>query len=904
MADVRDYSSIYSIKDFIINQICPQYFDIEDVSLSNIGLLGVISDISGTTTEDNFRTTARYINELLPGKASLPDFCYARAANYGITDIFASCAHCSALLFIKEDDVILHGKKNGNCTEFILDSNLTVFIDDIPFSIPYDIVIRTTYYNGEYNHHCTYRDNIKNSIVPLNSPYIRCMRSKITGENTNYLALAVTLYQYQRTSISENITTNSKLNIPYVDVEFEDMLCNFEILYTAPNSNIQSQLLKYLESMPATINPFTYYKVVSENKIRFSFTNDDRYFIPEYNSALDILLYTTLGVNGQFNKYTGDNIYVTSSSDDTNLSYNNDISVHCIMTGNSTGGRDSYTLEELNLMTYDAQLSLLSYTTDNDLDIHFNTFSKLYDIGYKFIKIRDDSAAREYICYTRLKSGVDIFPTNTLHLLIDFDKLGGYTPDMLKHGVTINPGTPFIYQKNDNTTCIISDEGTIPDDGIIYTSIALISVEMEPNNVTFYMNSINKSVIMSYEYTNDNSRFHFIIKDFTVKREAVSGDTGYSIMVSIIPSDVTLLEGIVYGDEDDAIIEAGDLDVQEEDSFEDGDLGGSDESLLSIDNLSLYLYASTNTGHFLKMEYDSSSSSSTNGLVFKGIITTSDCIIDDVIELNNLTSCDTHREQRCSIKMENPEIRLLTFYKDDMGNGGHQYGDLIPNTSDYTLTNSFTPDNGELYFAYPLTTIRSSVSFVQSSSDVGFALKLDDVPLFAKHFLLDEVNMRKSTELIKAEHTFLIDTLQNVIQNCAIFMRFYNTYGHSSIFTLSDGSLLNRTNCDLELGIKFRDGVDEGYGLKEIKVASKKYIESLNDTETSGVNSIKISELIYRLHSTYNDYIDHIIFKSINGYPADIQTITMNLDLSASNNVSAIPEFLTIGINDIVITPI
>ena len=909
MAETRDYSSIYSIKDFIINQVCPQYFDIDDVSLSNVGLLGVISDISGTTSEDNFRTTARYINELLPGKASLPDFCYAKAANYGITDIFASCSHCSALLFIKEDDVLTHGEKKDAYTEFILDSSLTVFIDDIPFSIPYDIVIRTTTYDGEYNHHCTYRNNITNSIVPLNSPYIRCMKSKITGENTVYLALAVTLYQYQRTLINEIITTNSKLNIPYVETEFSDMLCNFEILYTGPNSNTQTQLLKYLESMPATITPFTYYKMIDEDKIRFSFTNDDRYFIPEYNSELDILMYTTLGEMGVFKKYSGENIYVTTSSDDTSLAYNNEISVQCIMTSDSIGGSDSYTLEELNLMTYNAQLSLLSYTTDNDLEVHFKTFSELYDIGYKFIKIRDDSASREHVCYTRLKDDTTIFPTNTLNVLVELDKVDGYDPEHLEYAIIVEPGTPLVYLKDDNSTCIIGDDN--PEDGIVYTSIALMSIELNPNNVAFYMNSVNKSVVMTYEYTNNNARFQFIIKDFTIKREAVCGDKGYDIMVSIIPSDVSLLTGIVYGDDgdidtlsDDIIDEEFDEEVEDEDSFVDDEEVIDDESPLSVDKLSLYLYATTNTGHYLKLDYDSSSSSSTEGLVFRGTITTNDRIIDDAIELNSLVSCETQHEQTCSVKMENPDIRLLVFYDEDSNDGGHQYSGIIPDTSNYTLTNTFKPDNDELYFAYPLSTIRSSVSFEPASSDAGFAIKLYDVPLFAKEFLLDEYNMKKSIEFMTAEHSFLENTLSNVIQNTSIFMRFYNTYGHSSIFTLSDGTLLNRTNCTLDLSIKFKDNVDDGYAVKEIKVSCKNYIESLNDSETSGVNSIKMSELIYILHSTYSDYIDYIIFNSINDYPPTIQTITMNLDLSSSANISSIPEFLTIGIDDITITPI
>ena len=102
----RDYSSIYGIKDFILNDIAPSYFNVDDISQLNVGLFGMLTDITSTTTQDNFNVTARYITELLPGKAVLPEFIYAEAANYGINDIFAKCSSCKAMLFIKEEDIL------------------------------------------------------------------------------------------------------------------------------------------------------------------------------------------------------------------------------------------------------------------------------------------------------------------------------------------------------------------------------------------------------------------------------------------------------------------------------------------------------------------------------------------------------------------------------------------------------------------------------------------------------------------------------------------------------------------------------------------------------------------------------------------------------------------------------
>ena len=48
--------------------------------------------------------------------------------------------------------------------------------------------------------------------------------------------------------------------------------------------------------------------------------------------------------------------------------------------------------------------------------------------------------------------------------------------------------------------------------------------------------------------------------------------------------------------------------------------------------------------------------------------------------------------------------------------------------------------------------------------------------------------------------------------------------------------------------------------------------------------------------------IDYIVMGSINGYGTDTQTIIMDKDLNAKENLHLLPEFLTIDIKDIEIT--
>ena len=89
MADTRDYSSIYSIKDFTIKEIAPKYFPMDDISTLNVGLFGYVTDLISGISEDLFNTVSTYSQEIFPNKAQLPENIYSYAAFYEIDDLFS-----------------------------------------------------------------------------------------------------------------------------------------------------------------------------------------------------------------------------------------------------------------------------------------------------------------------------------------------------------------------------------------------------------------------------------------------------------------------------------------------------------------------------------------------------------------------------------------------------------------------------------------------------------------------------------------------------------------------------------------------------------------------------------------------------------------------------------------------
>lgn len=897
----RDYTSIHNVKDFILNQIAPKYFDIDDISLLNTGLFGMITDISGTVIEDNFNATSRYITELIPGKSKLPEFIYAYAANYGVTDVFCTCSRCSALLFIKEEDVLTNGKREGNSSTYIIDSDLVVYVEDIPFSIPYNIRIISNYYNGKYNHRCYYDMNMKNDAVSGTLPYIKCGKTTVSGEKIPYLAINVTLMQYKRNRTVEQVITNNILNIPYIDVSFSNNLCNFELLYKESESSNKVQLTKVLEHGIPISSPFAFYKSIDDNSIRLSFANDDSYFIPAYNSEIEILTYESLGSKGNMPKYTGDDIYVTCSSEDTELSYNNEVSMYCVMLSDCEGGKDGLTIEQVSALTAEKRLTVNSITTDNDLDNYFATYATIYNTYAKFIKFRDDLVTREYSCYTRLRNDDEVFPTNTVDVDVKVSRLS-YETGVNSNRIIVKAGTRIGYVGDSIDQCEVMNADDEPRD-IEYTTLGLTSITKYPTMVSSYMNSVDKTIPVTYSYINDFAIYQFLLQKLKVTRNAAIGEEYYTIEVLLTPSDMTIMSNTIDDNTDADYDEDYIPDVEGyEDPMIDYD-DDEDEEGIVMSKVHVYLFVETESGHYMEMTYDADNSSEELGYNFKCQVGTTDITNQLNIELIGLTHCETQTVQNCYTAMQNPPIRIIIAYDESDTEKNHEYSTLIPALSKSTICNTFVPLDDSLYFAYPLSLIKSTVEFVPSEFEsIKYILRIYDLPVISREYMSNPDNMTQVLDRLNSMHEFLSSI--RITSNYSINMKFFNTYGRSRIFTVTTGALLNRVNCNVDLSIKFKPGVVETDYMDQIKLTIKNYIESFNESSStaSGVNDIRVSALITLLHNKFPDQIEYIVINSLNGYGPEVQTIIMGLDLTLSENMYTIPEFLTINVENIKVT--
>lgn len=878
---ITDYSSIYTIKDFYQKEILPLFFDKDKLSLSNVGDLGMFLDITGATTEDMINIVARYINEIMPGMAELPDFIYANAANYGVENILATPAKMPMLLIVKENDILHYGKDVGGYKEFTIDADMSILIDDLRYSLPYDIKIRSTLFKGEYNHMSFYDKNYVNELAYEQVPFIKTMKALINGDI--WLVLGVSVYQYVRWKYPQPINTNSKLNIPYIDLTYTDQLCGFEAFYTPAGSTTMTQLEKRMDTTTPKTYPFIYYKLTGDGSIRFLFANDDRYWIPDYNSTVTIYLYTTSGKAGNYGLVKdGLTITIRADTENEDIAYNRNIFPQGVAKGNSVNGIDQLTLEKIKVLTAEAQTTVKSYTTDVDLNTYFTNFVSVYEHNAIFVRQRDDYASREFGCFVRLDDGTDILPTNTLNVRIGTTQMDWHHVALRQWSIAA--GTIFRYEDESNINVVVKREPDEEPDEIEYATMALMVVTTRPNSVKYYMNTINKNVEMEYEYFNLKSPFNFVVNDCVIQRDAIHGESEYYIELTLVRVD-----GVFN-------------DIQSVDFMMQKPTGEID-----VDRLEMLILFKTSSGHYIRMTCDTKElEEGEYKYVFSTTIGTTDMIDDKRILLTGLLKRLNGETDERLIDMMNPEITFAVFYRYDDITPSHDYQD-IDVVKDHVLCDIYTPKEGDFYFAYPLNLIRSHVSFedVPSSPD-GFGFMIKQVPMFGRQFLLenDDLDVDEVLTDVVYEHAFISNIVPLLHAAFTINMKFYNTYGRSRDFFIgcgTDTEIINRVHCKIYMGIRFYEGILIDDYLEEIRIYIKKYFEEINRT-LIGTNQVFISILDQKLHNKFNTQVKYAIFYSVNEYESKYQVIEMHTKIDDNPLPDFIPEYLTLKKDDVILT--
>ena len=135
MAEILNFSSVYEMKQYMIDTLAPKYFDLEDVNQFNVGLLGYTTEAMSVVTEESFNAANTMFKEVFITRATFPETIYAKAGILGIDDISATPANVTAVLYVKKDDVISKGTVKNNIIQFPIDRDTIIDVDGIQFSL-------------------------------------------------------------------------------------------------------------------------------------------------------------------------------------------------------------------------------------------------------------------------------------------------------------------------------------------------------------------------------------------------------------------------------------------------------------------------------------------------------------------------------------------------------------------------------------------------------------------------------------------------------------------------------------------------------------------------------------------------------------------------------------------------
>lgn len=930
----RNYSSIYNMKDYVVNTLAPKYLNMDEVNDLNVGLFGVVTELLSTIADDSFNTTTTYMNEMFPNRAILPETIYNDAALFQEDDFFTTPAEMMGWIFILESDIIKYASVvpgSDSQKQIFLDSDMVIDIEGIPFMMDYDLRIRYVVPDGKNLVYTVDYDKVRHdtaytsSLNSDNAQYIKSRVIQYLGQN--YLAMYVKLHQVKRFTEEHSVINNDVINAPYFNVQFNDNIASFEVFCKNPGETKYTQLKKkIIGSAPEKDVPFCYYKLVDENELEISFTIKDGYYKPAFGADIIIDYTTTLGKAGEFDLYTGSDIICNGISE--KYPYNKKLIIFCITQSPSQFAQEKMSLDDLKIRNVENMSTVKSYTTENDLDLYFSRFGddsiKMYTI-----KKRNDMIDRLFSSFGMYRNSEnDIIKTNTVPIRIGasaeindgklefstsfdkFSKVDGRSGDYF-----IPAGSVFVYDESDkylkltNHTMLEYAEyldglnTVFKDYPFVYVNPFVIYMTTNPTLIGYYLTTVNQSYPLDYHVTETKTFTQFICGALNISRDAmgpVEERKTYHVQLQITPTTNIDPE---FND-DKSIVRVSTIDDSALIGNFYADTGlpveGSDTDFVA----KLTFGVDSSEGYIpLKItHYDS------NGHIFtlEGEITTDDYITENNFRVTNLTTDSGGTSEYLEPMYDSPIVIDVLIG----GNLANRY---------------LTMDGGHVTFIKPLNMCKSDVTFDKASAidsippesypEDGsedrdkFTSMVDtyisSAPMVGLSSIIEDDARKEFIDKYNKQYMYIEDILDNITNNYSIDLKFYNTYGRSKNFYVDWGDIIDSVNIGIYFSVKPVHGADTEILVRDIKYFIKDYIENINENNT---NAIYISNLIKELetHFTSIKYIKFGGIESIERYSLLTQVIenrTTDInDLDMASRRDYVPEYLTIDLNDVHIT--
>lgn len=861
-------SDIYDISSFV-NEIQKDNSDLDDSTLA-LGIFGYLNDMFTISTQNTVRMAAEYSNEAISTRAKFAKNVITHALNLGIDDINATPATIKTLMLIPEDYLL----ERLEDEKFVLDSACKIYLGDFEFHFDYDIIIRRNFLADEsYVYTAVYDMSITNELSDITNPYLAPI-GIIKYDGGRMLALSLSLRQVEYRTITKKIIIDNPLENKVMNFTFENQLASFSLdVYEEGGDHIH--LYPVYEGLYNETPGIKYcnYSYLNSDTIRIKF--DRNSYEPGLNCEVNINIRETRGSEGNF-KFI-DDVQVDLESEDINYDgmY---IIIKPIGAQESVDGIDKKSVEQLKKIIPKEALAHGTIINTQDLENFFNQIDdencKLY-----FHKNKDNPLTRLYYAYIVAKQQNNIIPTNTINFAFTKDQM----KDMMTEdgNIILKPGNKLYLAPGDDYARLVDNYDELSDEdklrmdteGFLYMNPFLCIINKSPLYTSYILDIFNVEKDLDFTYINQNSEYQYISSTVNWYRQYFKDRDKYKMDIEILQNINSADSGVLITDPDT------------------GEVLGSNLKVIAV------FYNAKGTTPFRWIEGNYQSFDEENFLFNYQFVFETDNVYDNNnrIKITNMNDMNSENVY-IGYNKEYVKCKILVFAKFENGEFGRKDWDkYIPNMEGYTLTNEYDiRDDLELFYNY--TQIMSSdVKLTQYDPDIAEPVLGDTtwysvlrMPCVRDLYIKNEKRIFTFIKEIERRRAYIEKCILQLEDSFGVDMKFFNTYGPSTLFYLEDGSNINRTNLTLTFKMKPYT-MSDLYIKDSIIVDIKEYLEDVNN-----IQDFHAPNLTTYIETKYSDQLVYFEFVDINGYGPGNQHIYMPEEYSGD----VVPEFLNVNIND------
>ena len=920
---VRDYTSNFNIKEYIQDYLIPVAFPNIPINKLNLGLPGIVSDLIAQGIEDSFTTASLMMNEAFITKAILPRSIYASGAKFGIGGSYAVPSKCNFALEININDIVEFATKvpNTNIYRYIVDKDTTIYLDSkYSYRLDYDIYIDYQITNGEKIFSIYYNIDSNNNIGNVTNRYLNYRVTSI-----GWLVILVNLQEFMRKYVNFEITDNSVTTASDLSFSWSDQIAGFDLFYTAPNGK-RTQMIKKVLDTGAEFEPFAWYRFINDQTIQLSFSSNPNYFSPEFNSSIEVIVYTTNGAAANFTAYNNKEALPVDKISDT-YEYNGSTRMVALCYGSSVGGQNRESVEQLRSRIITAYQTAFAVTTENDLKrwyaLNVNR-SKVYST--EFQRKRDDPSGRLYSQFTALMNDdEEIFPTNTLNIQVEsseFDQILNDSNEINSEFI-IEAGHLWEYIDNETTTTVkmikrsdgkpalISDKSLPSLSGHVFVNPFFIKIRKDSNYLSQYNCLLNETSFPEEININSNSIYQFQLATMQINR-SLANKGKYTIRVTCAPAVEdelsNYIQSISINSNEENINEVLDIDVtgtEDSDSIEiiSSSTEVNEVHSVAINNLRVILvFKSSAYGETGYIEMEPISINTSGSIIFEASFYLKSKIeLDGTVEIDpelteGVVSLIVNGEKASKIFIDSEEtsFEFVTLMKTEdsqipvFDNPQYTY---------YQLTNKFINTYRNLTLFKPMSMMRSNVEF--SGENNNYSISATLIPFIKYTLALNEDQMLYFISAFNSHYDEIAPIHNFFDGDMFLDLKLFNSYGRSNNYYIgppddSDNLYDSDTKLDsVYVKVKFKMAVFDRSIYSATEIAVKKEIKKFFEALTKYVSSqsIHVSNLIRMIENNIAN-VRYIRFLGFNDYDARKQSIFIKENNSSI--VDYVPEILCI----------